>query len=359
MSAVPNSNPTAVNSFTGLSDNAVAENKFQSLFDAGAFEPSSNEPGVESPKEPPTQAAAAGGAASPSETPATGEGVAAATAEPEGPEYTDLADYLTKSQIEAESFYKMPVTVKIDGKTQNVPLADVLKSYQLEADYTRKTQVLADQRKSWEAEQTQLKANYHQQLEQAKQLLNIANQQALHEFQNVDWNELYRQDPGRFAAEQQRFQMRVGQIQQHFSQAQAEQQRLANEQHQKLVTEFLPAEREKLLTARPEWRDEKQFEAARTQMMSAARKFGFSDAELGQVYDHRILVALDLASRYVALQAQAPDAVRRVRTAPIAAQPGARTQRDPKAVQQTQLREAFKKNPRDQDRAAAYFGTLA
>jgi hypothetical protein len=195
-------------------------------------------------------------------------------------------------------------------------------------------------------------------LENAKQLLSLANQQALNEFQGVDWNELYRQDPGRFAAEQQRFQMRIGQIQQHFNQAQAEQQRLAQEQQQELMTKFLPAEREKLLSARPEWRDEKQFEAARTQMMSTARKFGFSDAELAQVYDHRYLIALDLASRYVALQAQAPDAVKRVRTAPIAAQPGARTQRDPKAVQQTQLREAFKKNPRDQEAAAKYFGTL-
>lgn len=234
MSAVlsPTSTPIPVNPFNGSSDDSVAEKRFGALFDAGAFEPSSNEPTAQAPQTPADTVTA-----SPSETPA-GEGVA--SAEPEGPEYANLSDYLTKSQIEAESFYRMPVTVKIDGKTQDVPLADVLKSYQLEADYTRKTQVLAEQRRAWEAEQTQLKANYTQQLEQAKQLLTIAQQQALHEFQGVDWNQLYAQDPGRFAAEQQRFQMRVGQIEQHFAKAQAEQQRLAQEQQQELMTKFLP-----------------------------------------------------------------------------------------------------------------------
>jgi hypothetical protein len=332
----------------------AAEAKFESLWSAGAFNPdgkpdaaqgqtASNEPNRE-----PAQTSEAPAAAAPAQTQEQSEEV----------EYADLSDYLAKSQIEPESFYKMPVTVKIDGKTQNVPLADVLKSYQQEADYTRKTQALADQRRAWEGEQAQLKQAYTQQLQGAQQMLTLAQQQVLSEYQGVDWNKLYAEDPARFAAENQRFQMRVAQVQQYLGQVQTEQQRLQQQQMEELQSKTLPAERERLLEARPEWRDDKQFQAARTQMMSTAKQFGFSDAELSQVYDHRQMLVLDLASRYLALQAQAPDAVKRVRTAPITAQPGARTQRDPKAVQQTQLREAFKKNPRDQDTAARYFGTL-
>ena len=338
MSAVPQTNP--------LGSAGATEDRFQSLFDKGAFEPTppvgETEPAVATPAAAPPAAVSE-----------------SAPAEPETPEFSDLADYLTKSQIEPESFYKMPVTVKLDGQTKNVPLSDVIKSFQQEADYTRKTQALADQKRAWEGEQTQQRQVYQQQLQSAQQLLNVAHSQALHEYQGMDWNKLYAEDPARFAAENQRFQMRVGQIQQYLGQAQNEQQRLAQVQQQELATKILPAEREQLLSARPEWRDDNQFQAARTQMMGAAHKLGFSDAELSQVYDHRYLIALDLASRYLSLQAQAPDAVKRVRTAPIAAQPGARTQRDPKAVQQTQFREAFKKNPRDQDAAARYFGTLS
>ncbi len=346
MSAVLQQNPSGGNP---LGAAGATEDRFEGLWQAGAF----NADGKPDPAQ--GQAPAANEPAPVAEAPVA----EAAPAEPETPEYTDLSDYLTKSQIDPESFYKIPATVKIDGQTKQVPLADLFKSYQQEADYTRKTQALAEQRRAWEAQEAQNKQAYAQQLQGAQQLLTIAQQQVLHEYQGVDWNRLYAEDPARFAAENQRFQMRVGQVQQYMTQAQNEQQRLAAEQQQEFASKTIPAERERLLEARPEWRDEKQFQAARTQMMDSARKLGFSDAELSQVYDHRYMLALDLASRYLALQAKAPEAVNRVRTAPIAAQPGARIQRDPKAVQQAQLKEALRKNPRDQDLQARLFGMLA
>lgn len=349
MSAVPSSNPTAVNSFTGLSDVAVAEEKFQSLFDAGAFEPTTNEG---KPQEPP--AAAQTQPASPAQ-PSSVEPPAG----DQDPEYADLSDYLTKSNIDPETFYKLPAQVKINGETKPVPLSDLLKSYQLESDYTRKTQELANQRNAFESSRQEAIQVYQRELTQAQTLGNLAHQELLGQYQRVDWNKLRQEDPAQWAVLNTEFNQRAAAIQNHLAQVnQAHQQQQYNQQ-QELQTKVLPAEREKLLSARPEWRDEKNFEAARTQMRTAAVKLGFNDAELSQIYDHRYLVALDYASRYLALQASTPEAVKRVRTAPVAAQPGARTQRDPKAVAAAQLREAFKKSPRDEDVAARYFGTLS
>lgn len=348
-------NPTAVNSFTGLSDNAVAEDKLGSLWDAGAFN-ADGKPDVEQGQAAPEPPAAAQTQLASPAQPSPVEPVAGDQNEVE---YTDLSDYLTKSNIDPESFYKIPAPVKVNGETKNVPLSDLLKSYQQESDYTQKTQALAEQRRVFEASRQEAVQVYQNELKQAQTLGQLAHQELLGQYKSIDWNKLRQEDPAQWAVLNTEFNMKANTIQNHLTQVQQLQQQQAWQQQQDLNTKILPQEREKVLEARPEWRDEKQFEAARTQMQSAAKKLGFTDAELSQVYDHRYMLALDLASRYLALQASTPEAVKRVRTAPISAQPGARTQRDPKAVAQAQLKEQFKKNPRDQDNAARYFGTLS
>lgn len=60
------------------------------------------------------------------------------------------------------------VTVKIDGKTERVPLREALAGYSRTADYTRKTQELAAQRQQVE----QMVASYLQEREQIAQFLN-------------------------------------------------------------------------------------------------------------------------------------------------------------------------------------------
>jgi hypothetical protein len=60
------------------------------------------------------------------------------------------------------------VTVKIDGKTERVPLREALSGYSRTADYTRKTQELATQRQQVE----QMVTSYMQEREQLAQFLN-------------------------------------------------------------------------------------------------------------------------------------------------------------------------------------------
>jgi hypothetical protein len=340
-----------------LGNAGAAESHFENLWQKGAFNADGKPDPVQgqllpekevSRETPPVQAAPAVPPTSPEGEP-----------EPEGPEYTDLADYLTKTGVEAESFYKMPVTVKLDGKTQAVPLSDVIKSYQQEADYTRKTQALAEQRRTWEGERQVAISTYQQQLAQASALGNLARQQLLAEFQNIDWNKMRMEDPVKWSVMNTDFNQKAGVIDRHLAQINEQAQAQEMQRQQELSQKVLPAEREKLLEARPEWRDEQQFTAARAQMKDAATKLGFSDAELSQIYDHRYMIALDLASRYLALQAKSPEAVKRVRTAPHVAQPGARQTRDPQAVARTQAKERFEKNRRDPKAQEDYFSTLA
>lgn len=330
-----------------------AEDKFQGLWEAGTASPApepAQGPSGAAPASPEQPAPAAEAAPEPvkAETPA----------EDAGPDYANLDDYLTKSGLERDSFYDLPVTVKIAGESKLVPLRDALRSYQQDGDYTRKTQELANQKQAWETAQAQARQVLEGQLSQAKTLGDLAHQQLLGDYQQIDWNRLRADDPSRWAVLHTEFNQRANAIQQHLAQVNAQQQKLAEEQQQQ-VLQRLPQEREKMIGARPEWADESKFSSARAEMTSYAQKLGFTPAEIGSIYDHRIMLALHDASRFAALQAAKPEALKRVRAAPQVANPGARISRDPAAVARTQARDAFKKNPRDQDAAARYFSQLA
>jgi len=274
------------------------------------------------------------------------------------PEYVNLEDYLTKANLDREAFLSLPARVKVDGQESDVPLADILKSYQVEKHVQAKSISLAEKQKAWEAEQSQAKATYEQSLKDAKALSDLAKQQLLSEFQNINWNELYQQDPARWSALQMQFNNRAGAIENSLAQIKQKQDEIAQEQQRELQ-KSLKAEQEKMFDARPDWRDSKVFEAARGEMSSYARSKGFTDAELSAIYDHRYMDVLHDAARWAALQAKAPEVAKRVRTAPKAATPGARITRDPKAVAAQQARERFMKNPRDQDAQVAYAETLS
>lgn len=352
-------NPMGVSSFTGVSDTAQAASHFDSLWQAGAFNPDGKPDPVQG------QTAAAQTTQTPEPQTQTApdpvqaaEPVAEPVAAAEEPEYVNLEDYLQKASIAQDSFYELPVTIKVDGKASQVKLADVLKSYQQESHFTQKSQALADQQRAFEAQQQQKSQALESQLGQAKALGDLAHQQLLAEFQGVDWNKMRAEDPARWAVANQDFQNRANAIQNHLTQVQAQQQQLA-QQSQAQIAQALPKEREKMLDAVPEWRDQTKFQAARTELSSYARNRGFSDAEISNIFDHRIMLVLHDASRFAQLQAKGSSAVQRVRAAPQMANPGARIQRDPQAAARTEAKSRFQKNPRDQDAAARYFGTLA
>jgi len=355
--SLDSANPTGVNSFNGLSDDSRASTHFENLWNAGAFNPDGKPDAAQgqSPQPAPVNADPAApvepaqAAPQPPENPPQNE---------EGPEYVDLDDYLAKSNIERESFLSIPVAVKVDGKTETIPLAEVVKGYSREADYTRKTQLLAEQQKSWEAQQQQAQKVWQEHLERAQTLANLAHQQLLAEFQGVDWNKLRMEDPIAWSVRTQEFNTKAGQIQHFLQQAESQRQQQLQQQ-QAEQSKQLAAQREKMLEARPEWRDNTKFQAARGEIASYARSRGYSDAEIGALSDHRLVLALHDASRWAQLQAQAPQAVKRVRAAPQSANPGARIQRDPAQAARSQAKEQFLKNRKNPDAQVAYFNTLA
>jgi len=337
----------------------AAETQFDNLWNAGAFnqsgtpDPEQGQTGAVESKAEPKAAAEP----EPTKEPVKAEADPKAEKEEEV-EYANLEDYLQKAGLEREAFLKLPARIKVDGAESDVPLAEVLKSYQLEKHVQAKSIAVAEQQKAWEAQKAQEAQALQQSLKNAETLATLAHQQLLAEYQGVDWNTLRFQNPAEWAAKSQEFNLKAAQIQQHLQNIQSAQSQQQQEQQQKLLAE-IPKQRERMYEARPEWRDSAKFQAARSEMTSYAKQLGYTEAEIQGITDHRAMLVLHDAARYAQLQAQAPSRLKQVRAAPQIAAPGARITRDPKQVALTQAKERWAKNPRDQDAAVAVFDQFA
>jgi len=343
---------------TGVS--ADPETNFQGLWDSGAFEPTKELPQAENPAPEPEVQAKEPEAKEPEAKEETPEPEEKPEAKPEEEpeEYATLEDMLRAQKIDPESVKSLPVTVKIDGKEQLVPLSEVLKSYQLEGHVNNKSIELSNAQKQFAAEAEAARTLVRQQLEQTQNLGNLAMQQLNHEFNQINWQELRVTNPGQYAALLTDYQGRQNQIQNHLGQINQQQAQIAQQNQQALQQRF-ESEKQVMLNKHPEWRDPTALKGAQEKMLSYARSVGFTDAELSQVYDHRFMAILHDAASQAALQAAQPETLKRVREAPKMAKAGTRQNTDPANASKQKAIERFNANPRDVDAQAALFSVLA
>jgi hypothetical protein len=326
-------------------EGVTTEDQFQGFFDAGGL--GDPKPEVAPPIEPEE---------TPEPVEAKGTKEAPEAAEEES-EYGSLDEYLTAQKLDPLAFQALPVTVKIDGETRQVPLSDVIKSYQLEGHVNNKSIELSNAQKQFEQEREVAVNLYRQQITQAKNLGDLAQGQLMADFQAVNWTQLRQSDPVQWTVLQQDFNNRQAAINQHLQQVGAAQQ-AQEQQLREQQAALLPKERERMLETHPEWRDPAKFDADRKSMSAYAKQLGFSDAELAAIHDHRYMQVLHEAAQFRALQAAKPENLKRVRAAPQMARPGTRTQRDPQVAAKQEAFKRFNQNPRDLDAQAAAFEFL-
>ena len=210
-------------------------------------------------------------------------------------------------------------TIKVDGKEVEVTLDELQKGYSRTQDYTRKTQLVAEMRKQTEAELTAIRAER----EQYAQLLGALSEQVKAAAEpQIDWDRLYRDDPIEYV--RQREVMRENR--EKAAAIQSEQQRLAEISQQEQMQQ-LQAHKAKqsqaLLEAIPTWKDPAKAKAEKTMLIEFGQKMGFTPQELGNIYDHRVVLALRKAALYDQMQAKRQGIKPVTNNGPKPAKPGA------------------------------------
>lgn len=228
-------------------------------------------------------------------------------------EQTELEED-TQDETKPEVF-----TVKVDGKEIEVTLDELQKGYSRTQDYTRKTQQLAEARKAAEAELQAIRAER----EQYAQLLGALSEQVKTSAEpKIDWDRLYNEDPIEYV--RQREVMRENR--EKAAAIQAEQQRLAEIAQKEQMAQFeaLKAkESQALLEALPTWKDPAKAKAEKAMLVEFGQKMGFTPQELGNIYDHRVVLALRKAALYDQMQAKRQGIKPVVNNGPRPAKPGA------------------------------------
>lgn len=203
-------------------------------------------------------------------------------------EYDDEED--GEEETEVEELEEQPVyRVTVDGNEIEVTQDELINGYSRQQDYTRKTQELANQRKTIEQQAQELQqrdAIY-------AQLLPKMEAQLKGELVNEpDWNSLYDDDPIAYVREKQIWDEKKEKL----TAVSAEQQRLQQEayaQQQQQIAQVVQDGQQRILEIIPEW---KNAEIA-SKEKSAIRDYGinvlgYSAQEMDAIYDYRALLGL-------------------------------------------------------------------
>ena len=203
-------------------------------------------------------------------------------------EYDDEED--GEEETEVEELEEQPVyRVTVDGSEIEVTQDELINGYSRQQDYTRKTQELANQRKTIEQQAQELSqrdAIY-------AQLLPKLEAQLQGELVNEpDWDSLYNDDPIAFVREKQLWDDKK----EKFKAAEAEQQRLQQEsyaQQQQQIAQVVQQGQQKILEIIPEW---KNAEVAQKEKLAirdyGVNVLGYAPQEMDAIYDYRALLGL-------------------------------------------------------------------
>jgi len=242
--------------------------------------------------------------------------------------------------------------VKAAGEEREVTLNELIKSYQLGTDYTKKSQAVAEERKAVEAERQavqeakQMRDTYAQRLEMIEQML-VPQQQE----ENLEY--LKETDPIGYSVKvaemiQRDKQLAAVQAERHRINQQQEQDRQVQMQH--VVAE----EMQKLSSYIPEFTDPAKGEAIRNDIRAFGKQLGFSDNELAAVYDSRAVLTLYKAMQYDKLVASKPAINKKVNEAPKAIKSGVSKPRDSNAEETRKLKARAKSSGSIRDAANVF-----
>lgn len=206
------------------------------------------------------------------------------------------------------------VKIKVNGEEIEVPLSELKNGYQRQADYTRKTMEVAEQRKQAEAEAqkaTQERTQYQQNLQRMQAQLEVA----LQEQQNLDWEQLIQTDPQEYLRQKHLFEQRQAAWQQN----QQEQYRLSQiEQAQEIQRrqDYLKQQQAELIAKLPEWSDPKKAQAESAAIRSYLLEQGYAADMVDNLAEANMVVTARKAMLYDQMVAKAQAAQKKVATLP-------------------------------------------
>ena len=218
-------------------------------------------------------------------------------------EATDDAEQDINESSEEPSY-----TVKVDGSEMEVTLDELLRGYQREADYTRKTSELSLEKSKYNDLMQQSQSEINNKLSKLEELTTVAQQELQQEYSRIDFEKLYDEDPSEAARLEHKMRKRAENL------AMIQEETKANQQQE--FQKYLQEQQHKVSTLVPEFNDPAKASKLKSDMRVYLSKLGYGEKDINSIYDARQVLLIRDAMAYDALKKSNAKVTKKVATAP-------------------------------------------
>ena len=209
-----------------------------------------------------------------------------------------------ETQEKQDSTEEPTYSVKVAGQEFNVTLDELRNGYSRDADYRRKTEDLAYDKKQFQTESEKQRQDYSTKLSELNQMMSVAQQQLNAEINSADLEKLYEEDPTEAARIEHRLKKKQEKLNQAMQKTQSEQK--------KQFDGFLQDQQRKLVQKMPEFSNPEKASQLKSSMKNTLNSYGFNDQEIAQVYDHRIVMLVNDAMKFRNMQKAKPNMAKKI-----------------------------------------------
>lgn len=205
--------------------------------------------------------------------------------------------------IESDDLNNLTKTLKVNGEEISVSLKDAFDGYQKDADYRQKTSALAEEKRQFQEAASQHQEKANAELLQVGQFLQTAQQILVGKQDSEAMKQLQATDPARWSAERMKMQddlNAVEQLRQNAANIYAQNQQAQNQAHAEELQKRMSSEGEQLLSIYPDWMNSREDGGSLKGDVDSylMGEYGYTENDLGQVLDHRLVVLANKARLY-------------------------------------------------------------
>ena len=231
---------------------------------------------------------------------------------------------------EAENAEETQVTdlhqVTVNGEKIDVNLDELKAGYQKDADYRRKTEELAIEKRQLTSDKDRLTKDYSTKLENLNNLTATLNAEASSELNSKELDKLFEEDPNEAAKIERKIRRRKETI--------AQAQRKLRTQQQEQFQSVLREEQMKVRLKHPDFGDPVKGATLQTNLRNYMVQRGFNDKEIAGIYDSRIFdVVLDGMSHRNNMNRPKPNLAKKIVKPTQVVKPGVKVNQDEKMSQ--------------------------
>ena len=170
--------------------------------------------------------------------------------------------------------------VTVNGEKIDVDLEELKAGYQKDADYRRKTEEIAIEKRELKSEEDRLKKQYSTKMDDLNSLVVTLNAEINNDMNSKELDKLWDEDPTEAAKIDRRIQKRKNTIQ--------DAQQKLREHQQTQFQEILREEQRKLHLRHPEIADPIKGATVKSNIVSYLSSKGFSNEDVSRIYDSRM-----------------------------------------------------------------------